>query len=559
MSLIIALLFLMIVPIALSKSRIEENRSLKIDLFSTQKVYLFLTFLYVIIVYSLFILFNLTESLLPDEAVYFASAKSIVENGKDLQGYTLPCYNSTWGWGTQSILYIYLAAGVMHILGVNLIVFRLPMFLLIQFAVLFGVSHCKKYYGLEKSNWLLVFILSNPILLQISLRTLDSTIIFPLIVIAITLLDKGLKKQQNVYFYIASVVFGLLYYAYALALPFVSLFLIMFAVYYLIKYKKVKVVMISAIIVFIVGYCGIAGWISILTNIKLPNILQYPDVTIERVEDVGFGLENLYVFIMNVERFLVYSVDLTDRITMNFYIMQGLFIPSLCLFTFLELSFIALVDNIKQRKRINIFVVLLLIAFICMNFYIKGGSDIKYYFLIIVFCWSAVYIMTSLSRKSQLVMLCLFLLVNVTYNTQRNKIVQMNYENVNINSLSTNVDFIETVKYIEKNNIEDVTIYIDSEYIKEYMHIATLNDYVYTLQNIIYLYDSREQIGYLINDKEYNTKFKNYTFEIIRKKEQSIKTIDREGYNLVMNSVLKNTKEKYTIEKESATFTLIEI
>lgn len=539
MGLIINIFLFVILLKAYKKSGMQNYSVSTISSGNLQKIYKILAIAYLVISYIAFVVENLEVSVGPDEMVYFATAKSIATNGVDLQGYKLPCYNVTWNWGTQSILYTYIAAGFMKIFGISLVVFRLPLYITSVFAIINGVSHYRNYYGLKKVIWLLIYLCSSPIILYAPLKALDSAFIFPLFTLAFTLLDKGIKAKKHRYFYIAAFIFGLLYYVYALSLPFVTLFLLLFAVYYISKYKRVREIAISALIVLLIGYCGIVGWFSVITDIKLPNLLEYPISDITRTNDVGLSPTKIYFLFKDLSRAL--GMGVYDYVCVEFF-SSGICLPRIFVLQLGVFMMIALYIIYKKNIKIDEKLCILLLIYGGLEICIITGSDIRLYYIIIPLVLSFVFVMIRISRKYQVIVLVFLLLENMLYGgvmlIDKVKIDR----GTNKAQAELNTDFVAYINYFKQENIQDVQVLVDDIFVSENVCCLNIQDYIYTLANAVYIFDDRETVKELKNDKSIYDVYDNYTFYI--ENNEDIITLN-EDYNLVMNSIKVKNEESY--------------
>lgn len=514
----------------------------------------------------LIFLFELNIGLGNDEIMYYATTKSLLEQGKDLQGYTHAIYSETWGYSTMSIGYLMVTVPFVKIFGLNLVTFRLPMFLSWIGATVFGIEHLRKYYSEEISFYALLFCTFNPILYFQASMAVDSAFMTPILLFGIVFLDKGWHTNKSYMYYIAMLFFGFSYYTYALTLFFTSVLLIIYAIVLLRKKKcSIKTILISMLICLGVGYFAIAGWLYTLFGVKLFNIFEYPSAYITRTKDVGiaFGTK-LLSFLM----FFVISLNpyaMPDSFA-SFVNISNIIIPYVliiqCYVMFLFMFIYVRKKNKLEAINKGLFITLFS-TFFLMNLFILRGTHIRYgIFLIILACIFALF-MTNLSDKRRKFFSMFYILGFVLNMFTQVYMVNAKIDNLGLVDMYLSKGIKNAIEYIEEKDVKDVSIIFTDELLNAF-YIANECDYTYVLATNIYLYDERETITELHNNADLLNKFENYSFYLapINKEDVRQAWVNNEteetkiGYNLVMNSLL-SPDINYDIIYENNVYTLI--
>lgn len=520
-----------------------------------------LIFIYIIEILLLF-LFNLNKGMPTDELLYFAMAKTYSETGHDLQGYTNLIYTVAWGYGTQSIGYLFLVVPLMRVLGCSVLIFRLPMLLLWIMCTFIGIQYIKEKYNINRAFYTLLYVVTCPLLVFAPLNVIDAHFMTPIILLGLVYLDKGIESCKSKYIYISMLFFGFSYYTYALAFPISTLFLVLTAIY-LIKTKrcKLKTVVIAGILCLVIAYFAIAGWLNILFGWTLPNIFNYPEEQITRIEDVGISIETIF---LKVYGWIILGLTgIYDKWQKNYFYADE------CLPTYLKITmFIILIGFLiiyrrTKKKQVGVLIIILSLVLMLLEMVVIKGTDIRFDLLGI--CIALMFSYNVLNMKGwsrRIFILCntccyiLYLVIfNTTLNVERNK--------VNIYDLGTNQSLLQSVEYIYNNDITNVNIILSEDICDETN--SSINDYVYAASNVIKITDCREEIETLYNTCALLTTFENYHFYIVDELNnlninndlEDYKTVKTKiGYNLIMNNLMTDDLQQFKI-MSNGVYTLV--
>lgn len=230
-----------------------------------------------------------------DECTLWGTAVSILNTGHDLQGVELPIMSTPWEVGGQTNLYVYLVQPILRIFGTSLVIFRLPNLILWLGTLSWAVLHLRKYYS-DRAAWYILLIVGTSMWFQwYSAVVLDATLLMPLITMGIILVDLGIRTNRVRYYYLSMIMFGISYWSYALACIVTTTLVASYGIYLLISKRVAFMHAVGCILVMlVVAYPAVAGWLYTLTGIELPNIFNYPRIDyFEREKSLGIATANI--------------------------------------------------------------------------------------------------------------------------------------------------------------------------------------------------------------------------------------------------------------------------
>ena len=511
----------------------------------------------------LLFMFNLNKGMPADELLYYTTAKSYCEMGHDLQGYSNAIYNVSWGFGTQSIGYLFIVIPLMKIFGYSILVFRLPMVIVWVVSIIVGIEYIKEKYSIERAFYALLYVVTSPLLIFSPLYVIDSHFLAPIVILGLVLLDKGIETKKNRYIYISMLYWGFSYYIYALTLPIITLFLIIVASYLIVMKKcKVRTIFLSVLICLSIAYCAIAGWLNILFSWTLPNIFEYPTADILRTADLaGMNIELVLTKILG--EFFIGLTGVYEHWYTNYYYLSEylpLYLKSTMIIILIG-TFI--VYRRTKQKQIGIVTIILSIVVVITNLMVIRGTDIRYDLLGICLAIYFSYIVVSTEGWQRRLIIfcnvCGFVVYLVIYNISLN-IMQ---NSVNTNDLGTNKSLLKSIEYIYDNDIENVNVILSELTIKE--SDSMVNNYIYIFCNGIKSIDDRESVECLYNTPSILEVFKNYKFYVVAELGQLTETLDgyivtktKVGYNLIMNNLMTDELQDFVVLSNDV-YTLVDV
>lgn len=232
-----------------------------------------------------------------------AEAYSLMMNGTDQFGTSLPTYFEAWGFSQMSTLYSFFLIPFFRLLGVSKFTLRLPM-LLVSLAMLPVVwDFARRVLGKGYALITLLLLAVNPWHIIQSRWALEANLMPHLMLLGFYLLYLGKDKRWTLY--LSMVFFGLTPYAYGVACFSTSFFLVFAAIFYVAR-KKAKVwdVLICVLIFICVAgpyfytmAINAFGWETAYLG---PITMPYMEKSL-RSRDMAFGQDNpYYVMVWNL-------------------------------------------------------------------------------------------------------------------------------------------------------------------------------------------------------------------------------------------------------------------
>lgn len=207
-----------------------------------------------------------------DEAFAGYEAYSLLKYGIDSHGYKNPVYFVSWGSG-MNVLASYLMIPFVKIFGANEFAIRLPQLILSVLTLPAFYFVLKKTAG-EKTALLGLFLLAiSPWHIMLSKWGLESNLAPALLIFGMLFFIKG--AENNRWFILSALFYGLSLYAYATAWIFVPAVLLV-SLAYVLKYKKiksVKCVILSGTMFFAIALPLV---LFVLVNLNVINEIRMP-------------------------------------------------------------------------------------------------------------------------------------------------------------------------------------------------------------------------------------------------------------------------------------------
>lgn len=222
-----------------------------------------------------------------DEASSTYEAFSILNYGVDRNGNSFPVFLEAWGSG-QNALYTYIMIPFIKLFGVNIVSTRLPMVLISCISLFVWYKLLIKIKNKKFALIGLAFFVICPWHIMKSRWGLESNIFPDITLYAIWFIIKFLETKKDMYFYTATLIFGITAYAYGTSYFFLPLFLIPLLIYLRCK-KEISTLKIF-IGLAIVGLVSLPIILYVVINtFNLPEIklgpFTVPKLTINRYEE----------------------------------------------------------------------------------------------------------------------------------------------------------------------------------------------------------------------------------------------------------------------------------
>lgn len=245
-----------------------------------------------------------------DEAMTAINAKTIADSGVDMYGTSFPVYLEAWGVAGQSVMLLYLMAFFIKIFGLSFISIRLPMLIVSIISIIVFYDFTKRIFNNKKlALCAMAFISICPWHLLQSIWSIDCNMFPHFMLISIYLLYRGVTDKKWL-LYLSMVFFALTMYTYGVSVIVVPLFLLICAIYLIVKkLVTVKQVIICIIIYFLFSFPIFTMYVinafKIETNIHIgPITIQYFKNN-ARTDDMIFFSNNIVSNIINNVKYLL--------------------------------------------------------------------------------------------------------------------------------------------------------------------------------------------------------------------------------------------------------------
>ena len=216
-----------------------------------------------------------------DEAMTAINAKTMAENGVDIYGTSFPVYLEAWGFAGQSVMLMYLITIFTKIFGFSILSVRLPMLMISIISIIVFYDLVKRIFNNKKlALWAMAFVSICPWHLLQSIWSIDCNMFPHFMLISVYFLYRGITDKKWM-LYLSMFFFALTMYTYGVSVYIVPLFLLICAIYLLVK----KAVTIKQIIICIIIYLlfsspilamYVINALKIETNISIgPITIQY--------------------------------------------------------------------------------------------------------------------------------------------------------------------------------------------------------------------------------------------------------------------------------------------
>ena len=276
------ILFLIVMFLIFWKKKNEDKDNL-IETFINKhyKKIVFCLFTFVIAT-SLIKIADVMKAIHVDELGMYHDAKLLAKYGYDRYLKKYPVYLINYSSG-QSAMYAYLVVILIKIFGESILLIRIPIiiFRILSYIAVYSILK-NENDKLKKVIYLFIFATIPFFVMQTGIG-LDCNLLVHFIIIAVSLLIKGILNKKNIYLLISGVFFGLSLYTYALSYLILPIFLLLTSIYLLyikeFKIKQVLLLIIPTIIIaiplilFVLVNQGIIDEIN--SFITIPKLLRY--------------------------------------------------------------------------------------------------------------------------------------------------------------------------------------------------------------------------------------------------------------------------------------------
>lgn len=225
-----------------------------------------------------------------DEAFAGYEAFSLLHFGLDSAGYHNPCYFVSWGSG-MNVLESYLAIPLMKLFGSSVITLRLPQLILACISLLIFYLLLRKVFTEKTALLGLGLLVISPWHIMLSKWGLESNLAPSFLLLGLYFFILGINN--NKYWILSAIMYGLSLYAYSITWIVVPLTLVCFIIYIIVYRQKIqyRYALISSAVLFILALPLILfllvnrGYIPEITT----SFLSIPKLLVMRDSELSLG------------------------------------------------------------------------------------------------------------------------------------------------------------------------------------------------------------------------------------------------------------------------------
>ena len=247
-----------------------------------------------------------------DEAMTAINAKYMADSGVDMYGTSFPVYLEAWGFAGQSVMLFYFMAFFFKIFGVSMFSVRLPMLLVSILSIIVFYDLIKRMFNNKKlALFAMAFVSICPWHFLQSIWSIDCNMFPHFMLFSVYFLYRGISDKKWM-LYLSMVFFALTMYTYGVSVYVVPFFLLISAIYLLIK-KQVK---IKEIIICIIIYLLISGPILtmyVINALKIDTDIHLGPITIQYFEN-SVRTDDMIFFADNIGKTLVENLKSIGRV-----------------------------------------------------------------------------------------------------------------------------------------------------------------------------------------------------------------------------------------------------
>lgn len=234
-----------------------------------------------------------------DEAMTAINAKSIAESGKDIYGTSFPVYLEAWGAMGQSVMLTYLMALCIKLFGFSMVSIRLPMLIVSILSIIVFYDLIKRIFNNKKlALGAMAFVSICPWHLLQSIWSIDCNMFPHFMLFSVYFLYRGITEKKWM-LYLSMLFFALTMYTYGVSVYVVPFFLLICAIYLLVK-KQIKIKdLLICIIIYLLFSAPILA-MYVINALKIDTNLHIGPMTIQyfpynnRTGDMLFFSENFW-------------------------------------------------------------------------------------------------------------------------------------------------------------------------------------------------------------------------------------------------------------------------
>lgn len=243
-----------------------------------------------------------------DEAFVVLNAYDLYHEGRDSAGLYLPVYMSSWGDG-QSAMYSWILTVLLFLTGGrwNTYLCRLPQAIVAIFTLWAVYCLMKRMFDRTAGLWAMFLLAVCPWHVMMSRWALDANLAPGFLIFGLLFFVKGLDEER--YFLLSALFYGLSLYCYAVIWPLVPVLLGLQALYGLLC-RKLRLSRWTLLSVGILFLLALPLMLFVLVNLDVIPQIELPFMTIPRTSgfrggEVSFGLQSMTENLKTALRLLI--------------------------------------------------------------------------------------------------------------------------------------------------------------------------------------------------------------------------------------------------------------
>lgn len=343
-----------------------------------------------------------------DEAGSYYDAMCLVRYGVDRFLYHNPVYFINYGGG-MNVMYTYLATISFKLFGNSIWSFRLVAVFVSFISYICYYKMTRIYKGKVFSIFVLLFLTILPVYIMKSRWGLESYLLNPMLIISLYFYFVAVEKKKNIWFLFCGILFGISFYTYAISYLIIPLFLVISAIYLIMK-KEIKIsnllcLFIPVIILGIPLFLMLLIDKGVISNEIVSDYISIPKMWFYRGSEIS--LLNIKYFLTDIRNIFIGNSLVYNSIS-KYGTLYYISIP-VCIF-----GFIILIYRIikKNYDLLDLFMfILFIIVFgvcLCVNDLNVNKCNAIYiclvYFIVVFLEW----LYTKKYRILLLVFMCLY-------------------------------------------------------------------------------------------------------------------------------------------------------
>lgn len=402
-----------------------------------------------------------------DEAGSYYDALCLVRYGVDRFLYHNPVYFINYGGGMNA-LYTYLATISFRLFGNSIWSFRLVAVFISFISYICYYKMVRIYKSKIFSIFILLFLTILPVYIMKSRWGLESYLLNPMIIISLYFYLVAIKKKKNIWFLVCGILFGISLYTYAISYLIIPLFLVISAIYLIIK-KDIKLFNLLFLFIPVVIF-GIPLLLmllinkGIISNEIVGRYISIPKMWFYRGSEIS--LLNIKYFFIDIRNIFIGN-SLVYNSIFEYGTLYYISIP-ICIFGFIILIYRIIKKNCDLLD-IFMFILFIIVFGVCLCIYDLNVNKCNAIYVCLVY-FIVVFLEWLYIKKYRLLLLFFMCLYFVSF------ISLTSFYFNKYNSVYNNVPFFEDDSIWDAIEYADSLVNLDS-----YVYLNVREGYIYPL------------------------------------------------------------------------------